>query len=1404
MNASSAKPNTLLCLLVQGEMLTAKNRVNICDLSSMDAVKKELENALNLMSIGLLEVWDVDFQDWVAVDDPASIKDKSKVRVSYAETPTSSGGSMNAPVPRVGATLGGRYKLLGKLAAGGMGCVMKAEDSSLGGKIVAVKIPHDVAGGARMKQEAKFGGVISERTVHVMQIYDLKQEGELVYMVCEFLNGETIAKMLEKKKPDGLDEATIVQIAIGVLDALVAIHANGFVHRDVKPSNIMWVLLKPHVKLIDFGITKSTNAQENVVKTTTGGAPGTGPYMSPLALQRTADVRNDIWALAVSMIEAAIGYVPESLAFTAPVPVVELRQKGYSEVFIAFIDKALEKDPADGFQTAAEALKEAQSLIRKKTGLTTMKKQLKEILHNQEVVVRKIDENQALLLEQGAKLAAMASSFTNLDADMKVVMCYHRMQMRMTETLLRNENSIPRLLWISPKPKAKGFEWLGSLTKPSTWLYDTVLVSFVCPHGMHVVPCGPSGSGYEMQMTKAWIKKWGPVILTTCIIVQVGLAAGQVMGLPLPSISAESIRPNMNDGAKRSLMQQQIEMAKGMAAEAKEQMGPAASQALQQLEVPTDYDAPHRPQQPRAEITEAQKLTGASYQALKAFVEETDPQKQHYGLVKEVHNGYMDWVAPQNVGAWRRACDARAQREAQGVGVGAGQQQVTRGEWCYRLANGTTIMPKVLPDTRAAPQPGARKLLEGGMFAVTERRQGTGQTYLKLQTGGWAFTHNPTTGAEICTLHPSSPISSPFLSSPPAAPAILRGRVEMKVKGAVFGSSWLKGTCDYNAHEFTCIDSTGKERRAIDCWLVDVANREGKRQHRFDIDSDGSQQPMALAAEGAGEKQRWVAAVETKQALRARQEQEMQEQALMAKHGVGTIEEARSKEAEAVQRQKEQAEHRRREAEEERLRKEAERQAEWKARREADEQYPFLRIDTTNPMAGGVVGACGADIAPLMSSEMIDNMCDCGYAFGDGDSSPCDLVQLEHDGVTKNMTGFSGDGFDSWVRLDLHGCFLLLNHYSLRHGNIDGGYRLINWQLQGSNDGQEWEVLKEHSNDQSLPDEGFGVAHWPVNGVSKAYRCFRILKTGKSAISGRRGEVESARREDLEILCCAGINLFGQLFCAVPAAQVRQHAQESRGGLELLRNGEIVRGARTSTTSTTPICCTSCQILNLQEVTYQRSRKNNRGQFFCRCCRFSSSSPTCCVSTEKHNVNGPSTLCGECSVYGYCASCGEQIQRNMEAPGEIECTHCHVPVLTAKQILAHHGQTEEAELAAEKQAKRTRIRSRRPVGFTGHPRRARFDDPGAEISCSGLEGRGLEGSPGARWRCASCGHLSPGNLRDHGWTQCQQCGAIPQRHQGRAPNMGGKGSGKGKGGKGVQRISGAEALRLLSQGRREN
>jgi hypothetical protein len=119
----------------------------------------------------------------------------------------------------------------------------------------------------------------------------------------------------------------------------------------------------------------------------------------------------------------------------------------------------------------------------------------------------------------------------------------------------------------------------------------------------------------------------------------------------------------------------------------------------------------------------------------------------------------------------------------------------------------------------------------------------------------------------------------------------------VEVQGVLFGSSWPDADCNYNpaTREFSSTDSKGEQQRVADCCVVDVLNRECKKQHRFDVVSQTQGTLVALAAAGGAEKQRWLAAMETKQ---AREKRKAEEQALMAKHGVNTIEEARRKEAE--------------------------------------------------------------------------------------------------------------------------------------------------------------------------------------------------------------------------------------------------------------------------------------------------------------------------------------------------------------------------------------------------------------------------------------------------------------------------------------------------------------------------
>jgi hypothetical protein len=117
---------------------------------------------------------------------------------------------------------------------------------------------------------------------------------------------------------------------------------------------------------------------------------------------------------------------------------------------------------------------------------------------------------------------------------------------------------------------------------------------------------------------------------------------------------------------------------------------------------------------------------------------------------------------------------------------------------------------------------------------------------------------------------------------------IVRGSLQVKVKGRL-RDSWLDADCECDSatREFSSTDSKGEQQKVADCWVVDVPNSSGTKQHRFDVVSNTQSTPVSLAAAGGAEKQRWLAMMETKQA------REEREEALMAKYGVNTIEEAR-------------------------------------------------------------------------------------------------------------------------------------------------------------------------------------------------------------------------------------------------------------------------------------------------------------------------------------------------------------------------------------------------------------------------------------------------------------------------------------------------------------------------------
>ncbi|HET7415938.1 MAG TPA: protein kinase [Arthrobacter sp.] len=211
--------------------------------------------------------------------------------------------------PSSGITLGGRFQLTDRIAIGGMGEVWKAQDKVLG-RLVAIKILKEEYTGddgflERFRAEARHTALLSHPGI--ANVFDYGEEAGSAYLVMELVPGVPLSTIIERERVLSPDRTLSIvgQTARG----LAAAHAQGLVHRDIKPGNLL-ITPDGRVKITDFGIARLA---DQVPLTATGQVMGTAQYLAPeQATGQTATDSSDIYSLGVIGYECVAGSRPFS------------------------------------------------------------------------------------------------------------------------------------------------------------------------------------------------------------------------------------------------------------------------------------------------------------------------------------------------------------------------------------------------------------------------------------------------------------------------------------------------------------------------------------------------------------------------------------------------------------------------------------------------------------------------------------------------------------------------------------------------------------------------------------------------------------------------------------------------------------------------------------------------------------------------------------------------------------------------------------------------------------------------------------------------------------------------------------------------------------------------------------
>ena len=270
----------------------------------------------------------------------------------------------------IGKKLDGRYEVLQLVGVGGMANVYKARDV-IDERLTAVKVLREEYASneefvRRFKNESK--AIAALNHPNIVKVYDVSFSDKIQSIVMEYIDGITLKDYIDQQKIIRWKEA--VHFAVQILRALQHAHDKGIVHRDIKPQNIM-LLQDGTIKVMDFGIARFARSQ---IATITDKAIGSVHYISPeQARGEKTDEKTDLYSVGVMLFEMLTGQLPFTADSAVSVAIQQIQSKpkrprelnpSIPEGLEQITMKAMQKDPARRYQSAAEMLRDLDAFKR--------------------------------------------------------------------------------------------------------------------------------------------------------------------------------------------------------------------------------------------------------------------------------------------------------------------------------------------------------------------------------------------------------------------------------------------------------------------------------------------------------------------------------------------------------------------------------------------------------------------------------------------------------------------------------------------------------------------------------------------------------------------------------------------------------------------------------------------------------------------------------------------------------------------------------------------------------------------------------------------------------------------------------------------------------------------------------